>query len=146
LTIVEDTIQNEPKPDDKKDKVPEKPSVDITSDERPSTDKPTETQDSEEEDLDLAEMSDEAHRIIEEAQARLNALSRGEYNRSNIGLLRPGGTLAAGAVLMAGELANAQTLAAEGGVSGDGEGEGAVEGGDGGVVDAEITAKKTLNE
>jgi hypothetical protein len=143
LTIVEDTIQNEPKPDDKKDKFPEKPSVDTTSDERPSTDKPTVTQDSEEEDLDLAEMSDEAHRIIEEAQARLNALSRGEYNRSNMGLLRPGGTLAAGAVLMTGELANAQTLAAEGGVSGDGgAGEGAVQGGDGGVLDVEITARK----
>lgn len=69
--------------------------------------------------MDLVEMSEEAHRIIEEAQARLNALSRGEYNKTIKGKLRPGGALAAGAVLMAGELANAKVLSVEGG---DGEG------------------------
>lgn len=83
---------------------------------------------SEQADIDLAAMSDEAQRIIEEAQARLNALSRGEFNKDKKGKFRPGGTLAAGAVLMAGELANAQSLPAEGGLSGDG--------GEGGIADA----------
>lgn len=65
--------------------------------------------------MDLVEISEEAHRIIEEAQARLNALSRGEYNKTNKGKLRPGGALAAGAVLMAGEAAIAKGLSDEGG-------------------------------
>jgi hypothetical protein len=61
-------------------------------------------------DVDIVAMSDEAQRIIEEAQAKLNALACGEYNK---GSLHPGNTVEAGA--------NARVLAAVGGLYGDGD-------------------------
>jgi hypothetical protein len=65
--------------------------------------------DSDRTDVTFAAMSNEAHRIIEEAQARLNALSLGEYNKRAVS---PQGTLESGAILTPGELANARILAA----------------------------------
>ena len=56
-------------------------------------------------------MAQEAQQIIDEARAKLDALSRGEYNPNPTSKFAPGGMLAGGAVLMAGELAEAQHVA-----------------------------------
>ncbi|KAL3922547.1 MAG: hypothetical protein SGILL_002146 [Bacillariaceae sp.] len=129
LTIVEQPLEPEVKPDDKKEE--ESP-----EDNKPMDDKPANVQS----EADLAMMSDEAQRIIGEAQEKLNALARGDYtqpNKGNNAKFLAGGALAAGAILTAGELANAQT----GNTQDEGDAvEGGVEGGDGGMADASAEA------
>lgn len=103
MTIVETT----PEPE-LKEVVEEEKKDDVVTPKKPSVGRLTDVFEPDRINFDLAAMSDEAQRIIEEAQARLNALSRGEYSN---GGLRPGVTLEAAAILTAGELANGRTLA-----------------------------------
>jgi hypothetical protein len=58
--------------------------------------------------LNVNVMSQETQKILDEAKAKLDALARGEYNPNPTSKFAPGGMLAGGAVLMAGELAEAR--------------------------------------
>jgi hypothetical protein len=58
--------------------------------------------------VDVNAIAKEAQQIIDEAKAKLDALAKVEYNLNPISKFAPGGMLAGGAVLMAGELAEAQ--------------------------------------
>lgn len=134
LTLVEEPEQGEgdKKNDDKKDDT-----TDVMS---PSSTKQEERKDSNNT-ASAAEISDEAQRIIAEAKAQLEALSRGDFNMNKKAKLQGGGKLAAAAILTAGVLANAQANGdgEDGGAKDEGGGDDGREGGGGEdnmVVDA----------
>ncbi|KAL3923220.1 MAG: hypothetical protein SGILL_001778 [Bacillariaceae sp.] len=125
LTIAEEPLDQGSKKDTMKEE------VSLEDSNKPSFDTNVQSE------ADLAMMSEEAQRIIGEAQEQLNALARTDYTQNNQAKnakLLAGGTLAAGAILTAGELANAQQQTQdEGDVEGDAGGE---DGGMDAVVDA----------
>lgn len=128
MTIVEQPLEPEKKDENKKeeDEVPEE--IKPSDEEKPNV----------QSEADLAMMSNEAQRIIGEAQENLNALARGDYtqhNKGNNAKLLAGGALAAGAILTAGELANAQNGPGNTQDEGDAVNGGAANGTEGGGID-----------
>ncbi len=105
MTIVAEDLETETSPDDQTDNVR---TQDKLSDETPPERTDDENYQGHQPSADISGMTVEAQRIIEEARAKLDVLSQGYFSMGTLP-----GPLAAGTVLTAGELANAQQALVE---------------------------------